>query len=65
MLKSLVPLDCSRNETQRQKDIGNLVKTEPDTSDIAPFTERQVWDAIRKNKSGKSPGRDLIDPVLI
>ena len=66
-MKSLVPLDCSRNETQKKKDIRNLVRTEPDTPDISLFTKRQVWkrQAIRKNESGKRAGRDFIDAVVL
>ena len=65
LLMPLLPLDYARNEIQRQREIRAQVKIEPEAPDIESFTERQVWDAIRKNKSGKSPGRDLIDFVVV
>uniref|UniRef100_A0ABD2WD10 Reverse transcriptase domain-containing protein n=1 Tax=Trichogramma kaykai TaxID=54128 RepID=A0ABD2WD10_9HYME len=65
LLDALVPDDSPRSDDRQQRRLRAKANAPSDGQDAADFTCREVWNAMQRNTSGKSPGADKVIPEAL
>ncbi|CAB0034373.1 unnamed protein product [Trichogramma brassicae] len=65
LLDALVPDDSPRRDDRPQQRLRAKADARSNGEDAADFTCREVWNAMQRNTSGKSPGADLVIPEAL